>query len=74
VTEDKKDFLAALDYIADLEFDDADVFMKKYGNVLIQHAPALTTQFLKRKARSVDATCVNICRFCVQSSFLTREY
>lgn len=47
ITEDVKDFRAALDYISDLEFDDADSLMKKYGNVLMQNIPAETTQFLK---------------------------
>lgn len=47
ITEDKKDYQKALSYLSDLEFDDADLFMKKYGNVLIQHAPVESTEFLK---------------------------
>ncbi|VVC97404.1 unnamed protein product [Leptidea sinapis] len=31
IIEDKKDFSKALDYIAELDFDSADLYMKKYG-------------------------------------------
>lgn len=47
--EDKKEFKQALDYIAELEFDDADCYMKKYGHKLIQHEPEESTELLKRK-------------------------
>ncbi|XP_075980170.1 vacuolar protein sorting 11 [Anticarsia gemmatalis] len=45
--EDKKDFKQALDYIVELEFDDADYYMKKYGHRLMQHEPEESTKFLK---------------------------
>ncbi|XP_047535225.1 vacuolar protein sorting-associated protein 11 homolog [Vanessa atalanta] len=47
VIEDKKEFKQALDYIAELEFDDADMYMKKYGHKLIQHEPEESTNLLK---------------------------
>lgn len=45
--EDKKDFGRALDYIVELEFEDADFYMKKYGHRLVQHVPEESTKFLK---------------------------
>lgn len=45
--EDKKDFKRALDYIVELEFEEADTYMKKYGHQLIQHEPEESTKFLK---------------------------
>ncbi|CAB3246901.1 unnamed protein product [Arctia plantaginis] len=45
--ENKKDFAKALDYIEDLEFEDADNYMKKYGHRLMQHVPEESTKFLK---------------------------
>ncbi|KAI5637569.1 hypothetical protein NE865_09702 [Phthorimaea operculella] len=45
--EDKKDYKQALEYMADLEFDDADKYMKLYGHRLIQHQPEESTKFLK---------------------------
>ncbi|XP_022822921.1 vacuolar protein sorting-associated protein 11 homolog [Spodoptera litura] len=45
--EDKKDYRQALDYIVELEFEDADMYMKKYGHRLIQHEPEESTNFLK---------------------------
>ncbi|CAH0720431.1 unnamed protein product, partial [Brenthis ino] len=47
VIEDKKEFKQAVDYIADLQFDDADTYMKKYGHKLIQHEPEESTKLLK---------------------------
>ncbi|XP_028040568.1 vacuolar protein sorting-associated protein 11 homolog [Bombyx mandarina] len=47
VIEDKKDFKQALDYIVELEFEDADAYMKKYGHRLIQHEPEDSTKLLK---------------------------
>lgn len=46
--EDHHKYTAALDYIAKLEFSEAEKNMKKYGNILLQHAPKETTDFLKR--------------------------
>ncbi|KAJ0174764.1 hypothetical protein K1T71_009872 [Dendrolimus kikuchii] len=45
--EDKKDYRKALEYIVELEFEDADAYMKKYGHRLIQHEPDESTIFLK---------------------------
>ncbi|CAH2043350.1 unnamed protein product, partial [Iphiclides podalirius] len=47
VLEDKKDYYQALNYIAELEFEDADRYMKKYGHKLIQHEPEESTKLLK---------------------------
>ncbi|XP_013140949.1 PREDICTED: vacuolar protein sorting-associated protein 11 homolog [Papilio polytes] len=47
VLEDKKGYNTALDYISDLEFDEADMYMKKYGHKLIQHEPKESTKLLK---------------------------
>ncbi|KAG6447658.1 hypothetical protein O3G_MSEX005084 [Manduca sexta] len=59
--EDKKDYKGALDYIEDLEFEDADIYMKKYGHRLMQHEPEKSTQFLKllctdyvRRSKTID--------------------
>lgn len=49
MVEDKKDYLAALDYIADLDFCDAEYFVKKFGNILIQYLPDESTTFLQSK-------------------------
>ncbi|XP_041982097.1 vacuolar protein sorting-associated protein 11 homolog [Aricia agestis] len=45
--EDKKEYTQALDYIAELEFEDAEIYIKKYGHKLIQHAPNESTKLLK---------------------------
>ncbi|XP_060804733.1 vacuolar protein sorting-associated protein 11 homolog [Amyelois transitella] len=45
--EDKKDYSRALDYMVELEFEDAETYMKKYGHTLIQHEPVESTKFLK---------------------------
>ncbi|KAI8439250.1 hypothetical protein MSG28_013089 [Choristoneura fumiferana] len=44
--EDKKAYAEALEYLADLEFEDADAHMKTYGLKLIQHLPKESTKFL----------------------------
>ena len=49
VIEDKKEYKQAINYIADLEFDDADTYMKKYGHKLMQHEPEESTKLLKCK-------------------------
>lgn len=45
--EDHEKYSDVIDYIANLEFKDAEFYMKKYGNTLIQHVPYESTQFLK---------------------------
>ncbi|XP_070156564.1 vacuolar protein sorting-associated protein 11 homolog isoform X1 [Polyergus mexicanus] len=45
--EDKREYKKALEYIATLEFEEAEVNMKKYGNILIENVPNESTQFLK---------------------------
>lgn len=45
--EDHEKYSDVIDYISNLEFKDAEHYMKKYGNVLIQHVPYESTQFLK---------------------------
>ncbi|XP_046409664.1 vacuolar protein sorting-associated protein 11 homolog isoform X1 [Neodiprion fabricii] len=46
--EDKAEYKGALEYIATLDFEEAESNMKKYGSVLIEHVPNEATQFLKR--------------------------
>ncbi|XP_054007633.1 vacuolar protein sorting-associated protein 11 homolog isoform X2 [Hylaeus anthracinus] len=45
--EDKHEYEKALEYIATLEFEEAESNMKKYGNILIENVPKESTQFLK---------------------------
>ncbi|XP_012278294.1 vacuolar protein sorting-associated protein 11 homolog isoform X2 [Orussus abietinus] len=45
--EDKGEYIKALDYIATLDFDEAEANMKKYGNILIENVPNEATEFLK---------------------------
>ncbi|XP_034834657.1 vacuolar protein sorting-associated protein 11 homolog [Maniola hyperantus] len=47
VIEDKKEFKQALSYIANLDYEDADMYMKKYGHKLINHEPEESTKLLK---------------------------
>lgn len=46
--EDHKKYNEVIEYISNLDFENADKYMKKYGNILIQNAPDKSTQFLKR--------------------------
>lgn len=46
--EDHQKYVDVLDYISNLSFENAEFYMKKYGNILIQNAPYESTQFLKR--------------------------
>nr|XP_008196910.1 PREDICTED: vacuolar protein sorting-associated protein 11 homolog [Tribolium castaneum] len=46
--EDHQKYVDVLDYISNLTFENAEFYMKKYGNILIQNAPYESTQFLKR--------------------------
>lgn len=46
--EDNKKYAEGLEYISNLEFDEAELYMKKYGNVLIKNVPGESTQFLKK--------------------------
>ncbi|XP_011503306.1 PREDICTED: vacuolar protein sorting-associated protein 11 homolog [Ceratosolen solmsi marchali] len=45
--EDKLEYKKALEYIATLDFEEAEMNMKKYGNILIENIPNEATQFLK---------------------------
>ncbi|CAL1686711.1 unnamed protein product [Lasius platythorax] len=45
--EDKREYKKALEYMATLEFEEAEANMKKYGNILIENVPNESTQFLK---------------------------
>lgn len=47
LTEDKKAFAEALDYISDLPFADVEKLIKKYGNILMEKCPKETTNLLK---------------------------
>lgn len=46
--EDQKKYQAALDYIAKLDFEKAEVMIKKYGITLLENIPEETTHFLKK--------------------------
>lgn len=45
--EDHEKYSDVIDYISNLEFKEAEYYMKKYGSILIQHVPYESTQFLK---------------------------
>lgn len=45
--EDKCEYKKALEYIATLDFEHAELNMKKYGSVLIENVSNEATQFLK---------------------------
>ncbi|XP_051174547.1 vacuolar protein sorting-associated protein 11 homolog [Leptopilina boulardi] len=45
--EDKAEYKKALEYMSTLNFDEAELNMKKYGNILIDNVPNEATQFLK---------------------------
>ncbi|XP_063243527.1 vacuolar protein sorting-associated protein 11 homolog isoform X2 [Bacillus rossius redtenbacheri] len=46
--EDRGNYRQALDYIARLDFQEAEANMKRYGNLLIEKVPEEATQFLKK--------------------------
>ncbi|XP_066137902.1 vacuolar protein sorting-associated protein 11 homolog [Euwallacea fornicatus] len=46
--EDHQKYSEVLDYIANLNFEEADHYMKKYGQMLVEKLPYESTQFLKR--------------------------
>lgn len=46
--EDHQKYREVLDYIANLNFEEANHYTKKYGQVLVEHLPYESTQFLKR--------------------------
>lgn len=46
--EDHLKYTEAIDYIATLKFNDAELYMKRYGSILIQHAAHESTQFLQK--------------------------
>ena len=46
--EDMKDYSKAIDYIAELTYDDAERNLMKYGNVLMQHCSDKVVELLKK--------------------------
>lgn len=46
--EDHQKYSDVLDYISNLNFEEAEHYMKKYGIILVEHIPNESTQFLKR--------------------------
>ncbi|KRT81937.1 hypothetical protein AMK59_5836, partial [Oryctes borbonicus] len=46
--EDHSKYTEAVEYIGTLKFNDAELYMRKYGSILIQHAPHESTQFLRK--------------------------
>ncbi|KAK9507651.1 hypothetical protein O3M35_007461 [Rhynocoris fuscipes] len=55
--EDHKKYKEALDYIAKLEFDEAEFMIKKYGVTLLKNIPDETTKFL-----------INLCTNCAKNN------
>ena len=70
--EDKSEYKSALEYMATLDFDEAESNMKKYGNILIENVPNEATQFLKTLCTNyraanrplIDQVCVTIFIVC----------
>lgn len=48
LAEDKRAYDEALDYIAELQFDDAQQSLKKFGHILMNNCPQRTTELLKK--------------------------
>ncbi|XP_076269344.1 vacuolar protein sorting 11 isoform X2 [Rhynchophorus ferrugineus] len=46
--EDNQKYSEVLEYISNLNFEEAEHYMKKYGKVLVENIPVESTQFLKR--------------------------
>ncbi|KAF4524978.1 hypothetical protein B566_EDAN011906 [Ephemera danica] len=46
--EDRQQYRKGLDYIAQLNFVEAEASMRKYGLIMLQHIPQETTDFLKQ--------------------------
>ncbi|CAD6232599.1 GSCOCG00006969001-RA-CDS [Cotesia congregata] len=46
--EDKQEYKSALEYMETLEFEEAEMMMKKYGKILIENVPAAATEFMKK--------------------------
>ncbi|ERL88484.1 hypothetical protein D910_05870 [Dendroctonus ponderosae] len=46
--EDHQKYREVLDYIGNLNFEEASHYTKKYGQILVEHLPYESTQFLKR--------------------------
>ncbi|KAJ8936386.1 hypothetical protein NQ318_010793 [Aromia moschata] len=46
--EDHQKYSDVIDYIGNLSFEDAENYMKKYGNILVENVPYESTQLLKR--------------------------
>lgn len=46
--EDQQNYTVALDYIAQLEFEEAEENMKEYGSILVDHVPEQATELLKK--------------------------
>lgn len=54
--EDHQKYLEVLDYIASLNFEEAEHYMKKYGNILVENKPEESTQFLKKLCTNFKPT------------------
>ncbi|KAK4874130.1 hypothetical protein RN001_013490 [Aquatica leii] len=46
--EDNRHYKEALEYISELNFEDAEIYTKKYGQILIKNVARDSTNFLKR--------------------------
>jgi hypothetical protein len=46
--EDKQEYDQVLEYLSNLPFHEAEANLKRYGSILIQHAPQQTTDLLKK--------------------------
>jgi len=46
--EDKHEYDQVLQYLSNLPFTEAEANLKRYGSILLKHAPQQTTDLLKR--------------------------
>lgn len=46
--EDNQKYSEVLEYISNLNFEEAEHYMKKYGKILVENIPFESTLFLKR--------------------------
>ncbi|XP_044740291.1 vacuolar protein sorting-associated protein 11 homolog [Chrysoperla carnea] len=54
--EDQKKYSEALTYIENLNFNDASLYFKKYGKILIENVPTQSVEFLKKLCSDFNST------------------
>lgn len=58
--EDMKLYDDALEYIGDLSYEDAEINLKRYGNLLMEQCPQKTTELLKKLCTEyIASSCVD---------------